>query len=100
MNSLESQDWRPLPAAKSRNLAGAAGFVTAKNLEPFQKQDHVVTVRSSALESSAYLAPSCTKADGALVAAKNKETPASSARKYASTSIADLEVPKTVETIF
>lgn len=107
------KDWRPLPATKSRNLAG---FVTAQNLsmetkkapnphelgilEPFQKQNHLVTVRSSALESSAYLTPSCSKADGALVAAKNKEKPASSARKYASTSIANLEVPKTVRLFF
>ena len=102
------KDWRHLPAAKSRNLAGW-GLTTAQKLsmdnkkapsphelgilKPFQKQDHVVTVHTSPLE---YVR----KEDGALVAAKNKEKPAVSARKYASTSLADLEVPKTVHPIF
>ena len=97
------KDWRPLPAAKqnlSMETKKAPNPHELGILKPFQKQDHVVTVRSSALVSSAYLAPSCAKADGALVAAKNKDKPAVSARKYASTSIADLEVPKTAQTIF
>ena len=97
------KDWRPLPAAKqnlSMETKKAPNPHELGILKPFQKQDHVVTVRSSALESSSYLTPSCAKADGALVGAKNKENPAVSARKYASTSIADLEVPKNCSDYF